>query len=146
MPAIAAFTINDGSGTPVAYTFDPIGKDTKTGVVWYEQTTPAPTNKLGAVRIGIKTVRSANLGKTLDEKAQVSYSLWVPTLETLGTNDAGITPAPTISYQESCRMIFDLAERGTTQERKNTRVFAANLLAHANTVANIDSLSPMWGA
>lgn len=144
MPAVASFTINDGQGSPVAHTFDPIGRDAKTGVYWYEQVTPAPTNKLGAVRIGIKTVRKAQVGSTLEESSHVSYSITVPTLETLGTNDAGLTPAPTISYQEKARLVFDLAERATTQERKNARVFSANLLAHAIVVANIDTLSPMW--
>lgn len=144
MPQVSSITINDGSGTPVAYTFDPIGRDSKTGVYFYEQVTPAPTNKLGAARIGIKTDRKSALGPTLDDMSTVSYSLWLPTLETLGTNDAGVTPPPTVSYHEKVRILFDLAERSTSAERKNARIFAANLLAHSVAVANIDSLSPMW--
>lgn len=144
MPQVASITINDGSTTPVAYTFDPIGRDAKTGVYFYEQVTPAPSNKLGAVRLGIKTERKPNLGSTLDDVSHVSYSLWVPTLETLGTNDAGVTPPPTVSYVEKVRLVFDLPERSTQQERKNARVFTANLLAHSVAVSNIDSLSPMW--
>lgn len=144
MPQVANIVINDGSSTPVAYTFSPIGRDKKTDVFWYEQTLPAPTNKLGAVRLGIKTVRQTNLGVSLDDTGHVSYSIHVPTLETLGTNDSGITPPPTVAYKEVTRMMFDLAERATEQERKNARVFGLNLLGHSVAVANIDQLSPMW--
>lgn len=144
MPQVAAFTINDGASVPVATTFSPIGRDAKTGVYWYEQTTPSPTNKLGAVRIGVKTVRKSDLGVSLDDVSTVSYSIWVPTLETMGTNDAGITPAPTVSYAERARLMVDLAERSTTQERKHLRMFTVNLLGSALGIANIDDLSPMW--
>jgi hypothetical protein len=144
MPQVAAITINDGTATPVAYTFTPIGRDQKTGVYWYEQTVPAPANKLGACRLGIKTTRKGDLGASLDDTAHVSYSLHVPTLETLGTNDAGFTPAPTVAYREVLRIMSEFAERSSTAERKNTRVFGMNLLAHAVAVANIDDLSPMW--
>lgn len=145
MPAVSNIVLNDGSATPVAYTFTPIGKDKKSDVYWYEQSIPAPTNKLGAVRLGIKTVRATDFGKTLDEQSHVSYSIHVPTLETLGTGASGTTPAPTVAYKEVARCMFDLAERSLTQERKNTRVFSQNLLAHAVAQANIDDLSPMWG-
>lgn len=144
MPQVASFIINDGASTPVATTFSPIGRDAKTGVYFYEQTNPSPVNKLGAVRIGVKTVRKSDLGASLDEMSSVSYSIWVPTLETLGTNDAGITPAPTVSYAEKARIMFDLAERSTSQERKHTRMFALNLLGSSLGISNIDDLSPMW--
>lgn len=146
MPAIAAFTINDGAATPVATTFSPVQRDPKTGVVWYEQTTPAPVNKLAAVRIGIKTVRKQQLGKSLDDKSSVTVSIWVPTLETVGTNDAGLTPPPTVAYSEEARCVFNLAERATNQERKHARMFLANWLGHANAALFIDSLEGLYGA
>ena len=146
MPAIAAFTINDGASTPVATTFSPVQRDQKTGVVWYEQTTPAPANKLSAYRIGLKTVRKNSLGRTLDDKSTVTISVWVPTLETLGTNDAGVTPPPTVAYVEEARCVFSLAERASVQERKHARMFLANFLGHANAVAFIDNLEGLYGA
>lgn len=143
MPQIGSITINDGSGTPVAYTFTPIGRDAN-GVFWWEQTTPAPANKLGAVRIGYKQTRELASANQLTASSKVSYTLWVPTLETVANNSAGITPPPTVAYKEIGRAEFTLAERSLAAERKNTRVFVQNLMAHAMTVANIDNLEPAY--
>jgi hypothetical protein len=139
MPTASSIVINDGASTPVAHTFIPIGKDAA-GVLWFEQTTPSPVNPLGAKRIGYKQTRSFDQKMSLVGRSKAVWTLHVPTLETLGTNDAGITPALQISYVEKARFEFDLAERSTKQERKDTRVLAANLLAHALTVSNIDDL------
>lgn len=143
MPQIAAVTINDGAATPVAHTFNPIGRDAN-GVFWWEQVTPAPINKLGAKRIGYKQTRELDAKRQLTGNSIVQYSITVPTLETLANNSAGITPPPTISYREVARGSFEVAERSTTQERKDTRVLLANLLAHAMVVSNLDNLEPSY--
>jgi len=143
MPQISTITINDGSGTPVAYTYSPIGKDSK-GVFWFEQTTPSPVNPLGAYRIGYKQTRVLDPKSQLTGYSKITYTLAVPTLETVANNSAGITPPPTLSYVEKARIELDVAERSTSQERKNTRVFLANLLAHAMPIANIDTLQPSY--
>lgn len=143
MPQAANIVINDGASTPVAHTFTPLGKDAD-GVFWWEQTTPAPLNKLGAKRIGYKQTRDLSVSNRLTKSAKVSYTLWVPTLETLSNNSAGILPAPTEAYREIARVEMTLAERSTAQERKDTRVLAVNLLGHAMAVANIDSLEPTY--
>lgn len=142
MPQASNIVINDGATTPVAHTFVPIGKDAK-GVMWFEQTLPAPVNALGAKRIGYRQVRG-EFGKQLSAAGKAIYTLHVPTLESLATNDAGFMPAPTVAYKEMARIEFDLAERSTPQERKDTRVLAMNLLGHALTVANIDTLQPTY--
>lgn len=143
MPQIGSIVINDGAATPVAHTFSPLGKDAD-GVFWWEQTIPAPTNKLGAKRIGYRQTRELSQKSQLTAVSKCSYSLWVPTLETLANNSAGITPPATIAYKEIARVSFDLAERSVQQERKDTRVLSINLLAHAMAVANIDTLEPSY--
>ena len=143
MPQIAAVVINDGASIPVAHTFSPIGKDDK-GVFWFEQTTPAPVNALGAKRLGYSQTRVLDANKQLTGTSRCVYSLHVPTLETVANNSAGITPPPTLAYRELARVQFDLAERSTAQERKDTRVLAANLLAHAMAIANVDTLQPSY--
>jgi hypothetical protein len=143
MPQIAAITINDGAGTPVAHTFSPIGRDEK-GVFWFEQTTPSPTNALGAKRIGYKQTRILDAQKQLTGLSSIVYTLAVPTLETVANNSAGITPPPTLSYVEKLRVEFQLAERSTSQERKDTRVLMANFFAHAMAIANVDTLQPSY--
>lgn len=143
MAAAANIVINDGAGTPVAHTFTPIGKDGK-GVLWFEQTNPVPANAAGAKRIGYKQTRVMDPRGQLTGKSKVVLTIYVPTLETLGTNDAGITPPPTIAYVEESRHEFTLPERSTSQERKDTRSFAANLLANSQIVSAIDSLQTIY--
>jgi len=143
MGAAVNIVINDGAGTPVAHTFTPIGKDEK-GVMWFEQTTPTPTNPLGAKRIGYRQTRIMDPRGQLTGRSKVIVTLCVPTLETLGTNDNGITPPPTLAYVEDLRVEFTLAERSAKQERKDTRVLGLNLLSNAQVVSAVDDLQPIY--
>ncbi|DAD50336.1 TPA_asm: coat protein [ssRNA phage Gephyllon.3_4] len=143
MPQIGNIVINDGSATPVAYTFSPIGKDDK-NVFWFEQTIPAPVNGLGACRIGYSQTRVLDAQKQLTGNSKVVYTLNVPTLETMSNNSAGITPPPTLAYVEKARLEYSLAERSLAAERKNTRVFCLNFLGTAMAISNLDSLQPSY--
>lgn len=143
MSQVVNIVINDGAGSPVAHTFSPIGKDDK-GVLWLEQTTPAPANPLGAKRIGYKQNRVMDPKGQLTGKSKAVLTLQYPILETLGTNDNGLLPPPTVSYVDDVRIEFTLPERSLKQERKDTRVLAANLLANAQVVAAIDDLNVMY--
>lgn len=143
MPAVANVVINDGAGTPVAHTFTPLGKD-ENGVYWFEQTTPAPANPLGAKRLGYKQNRVTDAKKQLTGESRVVITIALPTLEVLGNSSTGITPPPTLSYQEKARFEFVLAERSTTQERKDTRVLMWNWLNHAMIIAAVDTLQPSY--
>lgn len=145
MPQAAPVVINNGAATPVAHTLSPIGFDDKR-VLWFEQTTPVPVNGLAAIRLGYKQTRGSvdDVQKSLTSKGTVSYSLHVPTLEVLGNTSAGITPPPQVAYREIGRVTFELAERSTKQERKDTRVFLANLLQTAMAAVNIDDLQTSY--
>jgi hypothetical protein len=143
MPVISAVVINDGAGTPVAFTFTPLGKDEK-GVFWFEQTSPTPTSVIGANRIGYRQERVFDAQKRLTGESRVTYTIHKPTLEVLGNSSTGITPPPTVAYIEKCRLEFVLPERGTNQERTDIRAFARNLLGHAMAVSNIDTLQPSY--
>lgn len=143
MPQSAPIIINDGATTPIAHTFSPIGKDSK-GVQWFEQTTPTPVNPLGAKRISYSQTRVLSPDKQLTGTSRAVYVVWVPTLETISNNSAGIAPPPTTAYAEQSRFEFNLAERSTAQERKDTRVLSLNLLGHAMAIANIDTLQPSY--
>jgi hypothetical protein len=143
MPQISSIVINDGAATPVAHTFSPIGRDEK-GIFWFEQTTPTPVNPLGAKRIGYSQTRVLDANKQLTGISRATYTLSLPTLETVSNNSAGIPPPPTLAYKEVMRISFDLPERSTTQERKDTRVLTANFMAHAMLIANVDTLQPSY--
>lgn len=142
MPAITNITISDGAATPVAHTFSPIGKDDK-GVIWLEQTTPAPLSPIGAYRIGYRQSKSLNVtGQGGVSKLVMTLAL--PKLETLGNNSAGYTPAPTIAYRNVARLEIDMPERSTGQERKDLRIFFANLLNNAFMQISMDNLQPSY--
>lgn len=143
MPQVAPIVINDGASTPVAHTFSPIGKDEK-GVFWFEQTSPAPASVLGAKRIGYKQARVYNSQKQLTGTTKCVYTLMIPTLETISNSSAGILPPPTLAYTEKGRVEFELAERSSAQERKDTRVLFMNLLGHAMAIANLDTMLPSY--
>lgn len=143
MPQAGNIVISDGATTPVAHTFTPIGKDSN-GVIWWEQITPVPTTPLGAKRIGYKQTRAMDAKKRETGVSQASWSLHVPTLETLSTNDAGLLPPATLAYKEVARFNFDLAERSTKQERRDTRVLSLNLLSALMTQFAIDELQPTY--
>lgn len=144
MPQIAPIGISDGATTPVAHTFSPIGMDRLTGVFWFEQTIPAVPVLL-AKRIGYKQTRMlGDKSRQLTGVSKCSYTIHVPTLETLGTADSGIPPPPTLAYREIGRVEFELAERSTAQERKDTRTLMFNLLNSAMATANVDTLQPSY--
>lgn len=140
MPQAANVVINDGATTPVAHTFSPIGKDKATDVIYFEQTTPAPATPMLAKKIGYKQTRVFESRKQLTGMSNLTLSLHVPTGETLGNNSAGILPPPTLAYKETGRIGFELAERSTKQERRDTRILLANWLLSPMAVSAIDDL------
>lgn len=143
MSAATDIVINDGAATPVAHTLTPIGKDDK-GVLWFEQTTPAPINPLGAKRIGIRQTRVLDPKGQLTGKSKFIVTVYVPTLEVLGSAASGITPPPTVAYVEESRCEFTMPERSMPQERKDVRVLTANLLQNTQVIAAIDNLRPIY--
>ena len=143
MPAVNTIIISDGAATPVAHTFSPQGQDAK-GVWWFEQTTPSPANPLGAKRISVSLRRSLTNGPSLNTKAKVVIGLWVPTLETVGNTSGGFPPPPTLSYSQDVRIEFTLPERGTEQERKDTRTLCRNLMGDVQIVNCVEKLLAMY--
>lgn len=145
MPAVAAIVLADAQGTPVNHTFTPLGPDSD-GVWWFEdqsQSTP-----IGYWKISIQLKRTAPAGNGMAANSnrvnRATLAFHQPTLETLGTNDAGITPPPTVSYVTRSKMEFVFPERNTTQNRKDQRKMAMNLLADANVVTLIESLQNFY--
>lgn len=147
MGALVNITANNGDATPVAHTFAPLGPDAK-GVQWFEQVTPTPVNGQAAIRISAHIRRAVKQGpgrQQLSGVARVELAIWLPTMETLASNGAGITPPPTVAYEQHARFTYLLPERGTTQERKNLRVLTANLIANnQNFLDMIEKLQPMF--
>lgn len=147
MGALTNLTANNGEATPVAHTFAPLGPDAK-GVQWFEQITPAPINGQAAIRMSAYIRRAVKQGpgrQQLSGVARIELAIWLPTMETLASNDAGITPPPTVAYEQHARITYLLPERGTVQERTNLRVLAFNLITNNQIVRDmIEKLQPMF--
>jgi len=147
MPAISSITINDGKATPVAVTLTPVGRDSKTGVFFHRQTTPTVTNMLAAAQLGTKDSRQLiRKGKNLPSDRSLSFSLQLPTVESLSVSDSGMVPAPTLAYVDSVMVVFTLSERATSQERKDLRVLLRNFLDSSMAVAMVDNGESLYSA
>lgn len=143
MGALANLVALDAETTPVSHTFVPLGPDAN-GVQWFEQTNPAAANPAAAKRISI-SIRRAKPADVLKGVARITIQLWSPIMETLASNDAGITPPPTVAYQLFARIEYVFPERSTEQERKNVRVLLANMATNNGIILDvIQKLQPLF--
>lgn len=147
MPAFAAFSINDGQTTPASKTFNPVSAENGL-YVWQDQT--------GGIPLAYKTIwyRRRRAAQNVQAGAQsnagrsdkVEIGISVPTMETLGTNDAGFTPPPTVACVDRYNGMFTQPERSTEAVRKDVLAFASNLYAHATFKAAIAQQQGFTGA
>lgn len=137
MTIASNIVIDDGQATPVAHTFIPLGFD-KQNKFWYEeQAAGAP---LSWRKISLELVRNdqtspaSNAG---EQTARVRVHVHLPTMETIGTNDNGITPPPTLAYTLRSQHEFIMSGRSTEGEREDVQAFAYNVLDNADVKAMI---------
>lgn len=144
MSAVQNIVLNDAQATPVAHTFIPLGPD-QNGAWWYEdQTGLAP---IGYNRISLQLVRPtvAPAGTSSgDRTARVKIGLHTPKLETLGTNDNGLTPPPTVAYVPRCVIEFIMSERSALQDRKDLRKYVDFLMAETQVTAMVELLQNVY--
>lgn len=144
MTAVASIVLADAQGTPVNHTFIPLGTDTN-GVWWYED--QSASSPIGYNRISLflsRPVNPASGSNSRDRVARVKIGLHLPTLTTLGTNDAGLTPPPTVAYVERVNVEFILPEEANLQNRKDIRKFLQNLLAETQVVGMVETLQNVY--
>jgi len=145
MPAAANIVLADALVTPVNHTFIPLGKDAK-NVFWYED--QSQSSPIGYWKISLELKRplpgAPGQAATSDRVSRVKLTLHEPQLETLGTNDSGLTPPATVAYVPRWTSEFILPERGVLQNRKDIRKMAASLLADAQVVSAVESLQPIY--
>jgi len=146
MAAVASITLNDAATTPVAHVFNPIGPDTN-GVWWWEETGVALAT-LGNYRISAALTRAPNPApgsNSSDRVNRVKVTLHLPTLETLGTNDQGLTPPPTIAY--ICRATggeYILPDRSSLRNRQDLQKMNYELQNNSQIKAMICDLANVY--
>ena len=127
MATFADIVLNDGQATPVAKTYKVKLNDMQ-ATVWEERSSGIP---IGYAIVRVQTKDTPTVRK-------ISLSVAVPTLEAVaGANPSGFTPAPKVAYVHRFNGEFIMPLRGSTQERKNVKAFAANLLSNATLTAVI---------
>jgi len=140
MPAVATIALADAQATPVTHNFLPLGPDLN-GVWWFEDQSASAT--IGNGRISVQLVRPSgaasgqNSGQRMN---RVKIGIHTPKLETLGTNDAGLTPPATVAYVARANTEFMFPERALLQDRKDLRKYASNILTDANIISLVESL------
>lgn len=140
MPAVANIVLNDAQGTPVAHTFVPLGPDQKE-IWWFED--QSGTSAIGNNRLSVSLKRPsvATAGQASTKRFnRVELGIWTPKLETLGTNDAGLTPSPTVAYVPKCMVAYSIEERATLQDRKDLRKYMSQLNDNALITQVIEQL------
>lgn len=147
MPAFAAFSINDGQTTPASVTFNPVSAENGL-YVWQDQTGGIPlayrTIWYRRRRAAANTAAGTKSDASRSDKAEVSIS--DPVMETLGTNDAGYTPPPTVACVDRFNGTFTQPERSSEANRKDVLAFAKNLFGHATFIAAIAQQQGFTGA
>lgn len=137
--------LNDAATTPVAHTFQPTNKDGNV-MKWEELGVASAT--IGNYYITAELVRTQSPSSKTnsgERNNRVKVTLHMPTLETLGTDDNGMLPPPTVAY--ICRASggeYILPERSTLQERKNLRKMNYELQNNAQIIAMIEQLIGVW--
>lgn len=140
MATATSIVLADAQATPVNHTFIPIGRDDK-DVFWYVD--QSQTNEIGywKISIEIKKPPLARPGETSAARVtRVKVSLHEPILETLSSNAAGYTPAPTVAYIPRSNVEFVLHERASLQNRKDLRKMTNLLLANQNVIDVVETL------
>lgn len=125
MTAQANVVLANGAGTPVNKTFapkgalrSPTGKDV---ALWREQ---SAVNAEGFFSL---TEQHSDPNGNRIEKFR--YVIEIPTLETVGTNDAGITPAPSVAYVTTGVIEVWMSTRASQAELDDIVAFVKNFAA-----------------
>jgi hypothetical protein len=144
MSAVGNIVLNDAQATPVAHTFIPLGPDTN-GAWWFEDQTGV--SPIGYNRISLQLVR-AKIGAPGDNSgnrvSRIKIGIHTPKMETLGTNDAGLTPPNQVAYVPRCNIEYIISDRAILQDRKDLRKYAQFLMAETQVTAMVEALQNVF--
>lgn len=140
--AAANIVLADAAFTPVNHTHVPTGPD-KEGVFWFEESNGATPAGNWRLSMQLKRPPLAQAGvSSANRTFRATLGVHQPVMETLGTNTvSGIPPAPTVAYIPRCFVEFIIPERSSLTDRKHIRKMVDNLLAEAQTIALIETLT-----
>lgn len=137
MAAQASYTLTDAETVPINHVFTNRGvlSDPKSGKVVATWKKPSAVNAEGDYVL--KAHYSEGVGANGVDK--ITYVLTIPSLETVGTNDAGITPPAQKAYEMIGVAEFRLPRRTTAQQRKNLVYMLGDLVTEAVTRLEVEN-------
>lgn len=135
MAAIAPIAIQDGQGTPVTHTYNPVqtadpatylrNGDTSVPVVGFEQ-----------IMLSLK-----NGANTSEAITRAKVTLRIPVLETpSGGAPSGYVAPPKVAYYLQANIDFLLPNRSTAAQRKDLRVLLADLLGETQIATMVEAM------
>lgn len=136
----AAIVINDGAGTPAAITFSPRGVkalDSRTTLATWRNLAATPF-------IAQQTIEEYHSAPNENGIEKFKWVVKIPVPETLGTNDAGITPPPQVAYFVAGFIEVHLPTRATDLELSHIRAFLENFAATAMFETSVETRDATW--
>jgi hypothetical protein len=129
MPAIAALSINDGQGAPVAHTFSPVSTD-GAKASWADR---SPSIPAGFRQISLEV--SPPSGSRTVHRLTAGYM--VPVVATVNSVD-------TVVRYSSAQVTLNVHPDSTLQERKDLLAYVANSLDLASWKSSVENLEPHY--
>lgn len=139
MSTQASIVINDGAGTPVARTFAPKGvtaidlKQTK--ATWREN---------AGLYLGQPTIEEYHSAPNANGIEKFKWVFKLPTLQTVGTNDAGYTPPAGVAHTCLGVLEFHLPTAATDLELSHIRALVENFTATAQFELSVETRDATW--
>lgn len=140
MSAQASIVINDGAATPAARTFAPKGV-----IAVDSRTTKGSWRENAGLYLGQPTIEEYHtLPGAQGTAEKFEWVIKVPVLETVGTNDAGITPPAGVAYTLQANLKFTLPLAATAAQLSDIRAFAENFFATSMFEDAIENRDAAW--
>lgn len=145
MPAFASVVLTDAAGTPVNHTFTPT--KIENGVALHQDTSGGVAVGFWNFGISLRSPKPPQNGTVSAAGTRVYRALITldkPTMETLGTNDAGYTPPATVAYISRAKVEFIWPERNTLQDRKDVRAMLVDGLNETYVKNVVEDLQAIY--
>lgn len=140
MSAQSAIVIYDGASTPVERTFAP------KGVISVDQKqTKATWRENAGLYLGQPTIEEYHtLPGSGGSPEKFEWVIKVPVLQTVGTDDAGITPPAGVAYTLQANLKFTLPTSATAAQLSDLRAYAENFFATSMFENAIENRDATW--
>jgi hypothetical protein len=139
MSAQTSIVINDGASTPVARTFAPKGV-----IAIDPKQTKATWRENAGLYLGQPTIEEYHSAPNGNGVEKLKWVIKKPVLQTVGTDDAGITPPAGVAY--TCLGVIEvhLPVQATAADLSDLRAFIENFAATSMFETAVEERDAAW--